>query len=416
MNVQIFPAKDRNTATFIIAAADSRGKASADYVCDGLHDQDTIQDVIDALPVGGGRIILLEGNYYLSNLIDITRHSVELVGQGRGTKLIAAAGSETIDMISMGDGESQYDWIYLGHFLLSSTNQKTGGRAVVMDKMFGVWMDNVHMEKQYRGVDCINTHEWTYKSSDIRDTKENGIVIDTDFRAAVEWHLLDLWFDNPAVDNVGTGIWYRGGEGLYVQDVTIQNYVTGFMVAPPDGKEARWAFIESLLVDTCDQNGIVISQSGDGATVGINFVDCWTSTCGWCGMWIEHPDAPDGKVEGIRIIGHRAVNNGLAGIRLESETVCEIHISDSDIMSNSISSYGARHGIEVGAGVSEWSVHHCRIGNGYDGGASQGFGVWVDVGASDFYAIEHSDLRGNTVGAINDGGTGVNKRIQDNFT
>ena len=167
-----------------------------------------------------------------------------------------------------------------------------------------------------------------------------------------------------------------------------------------------------MLCDTCSDNGIVISNASTGNTVGITFVDCWTSTNTNFGVFIEKPGS--GKVEGIRFIGHRAFNNGLAGMRLHGG--CEIHISDSDIVSNSITASGARHGIEVQADVSEWSVHHCRIGNGYDHGNSQGFGVWVDVGASDFYAIEHNDLRDNTVGAVSDGGTGVNKRIQDNFT
>jgi hypothetical protein len=60
--------KITRSATIVIAASDSseKSKAQADYVCDGIDDQEEIIAAIDALPSAGGKIQLLEGNFYLS--------------------------------------------------------------------------------------------------------------------------------------------------------------------------------------------------------------------------------------------------------------------------------------------------------------------------------------------------------------
>lgn len=56
------------TATLVVAANDSlaKSKAQADYVCDGTADDVQIQAGIDALPVGGGKVLLSEGNYTIN--------------------------------------------------------------------------------------------------------------------------------------------------------------------------------------------------------------------------------------------------------------------------------------------------------------------------------------------------------------
>jgi len=71
------------TATLVVAASDSsaKGKANADYVCDGTDDQVEIQAAIDALPAGGGKVVLLEGIYIFSDHILLNK-AVCLSGQG----------------------------------------------------------------------------------------------------------------------------------------------------------------------------------------------------------------------------------------------------------------------------------------------------------------------------------------------
>lgn len=95
----------RRTASIVVAAADSGDKSRADLVCDGVSDQITISQAIAALPADGGRVLLLEGSYWLDcvnaepdlfgdrTLISITADNVSITGQGRATRLILTDGA-----------------------------------------------------------------------------------------------------------------------------------------------------------------------------------------------------------------------------------------------------------------------------------------------------------------------------------
>lgn len=54
---------EKRSATIVIAAADTVGTYGYDYKCTGTNDEITIAAAISALPVTGGKIIMLEGTY-----------------------------------------------------------------------------------------------------------------------------------------------------------------------------------------------------------------------------------------------------------------------------------------------------------------------------------------------------------------
>jgi len=77
-------------ATLVVAASDSKDPTRADYQCDGTADQAEINAAISALPTIGGKVVLLEGTYNLSNSILINRSNVTLEG-AEYAKLLASA-------------------------------------------------------------------------------------------------------------------------------------------------------------------------------------------------------------------------------------------------------------------------------------------------------------------------------------
>lgn len=85
--------KDWNTV--VVAASDSHAGATADFVCDGVDDQDTLIAAIQTFPsiagifgFSGGRLVLLEGTYYFSAALSMPSglSVVEIVG-GIGTPI-----------------------------------------------------------------------------------------------------------------------------------------------------------------------------------------------------------------------------------------------------------------------------------------------------------------------------------------
>ena len=102
---------DRSTATIIVGTSNPSGASlnyeKADYVCSGTDDNVQIQAAIDALPSGGGKVVLMEGTYIAHSIklhgTSGNKNNVELVGSGWSTiiKLPAMTRHNIIDIDGM---------------------------------------------------------------------------------------------------------------------------------------------------------------------------------------------------------------------------------------------------------------------------------------------------------------------------
>ena len=79
----------KRTARFSIGTSTNGWTANdCDYLCDGTDDQVEINAAIQALPSGGGEIVILDGTYNISATIDISIDNVILNGNGSNTVLV----------------------------------------------------------------------------------------------------------------------------------------------------------------------------------------------------------------------------------------------------------------------------------------------------------------------------------------
>ncbi|MCD6166178.1 right-handed parallel beta-helix repeat-containing protein, partial [bacterium] len=141
---------DRTVATKIVSASNSQNKEKADYVCDGTSDEQEIEQAINDLPSTGGIVYLLEGTYYISSSIDITKSNVSLIGSGWSTKLYLIDGANT-DVIVLGDGSNSYEGITIANLQIdgNDANQTEGGlqciefkNNVTQSKVEGCYIHN----------------------------------------------------------------------------------------------------------------------------------------------------------------------------------------------------------------------------------------------------------------------------------
>lgn len=79
--IQIGDTNITKAATFVIAASDSQHKYGADFICDGVDDQVEIQAAIDAITADGGTIQFMDGDFRISNTINVTK-SIYFKGMG----------------------------------------------------------------------------------------------------------------------------------------------------------------------------------------------------------------------------------------------------------------------------------------------------------------------------------------------
>ncbi len=134
-------------ADFVVAASDSQHKERADYVGDGISDDIEIQAAIDALPSGGGVVLLLEGTYIIDGVpavnpeyrsIIVLKDNVSVVGSGFNTILKLADGYTA----SVGGiiGNSEYPTFYNN---VRIANLKVdGNRSGVYGVQTGIYLHN----------------------------------------------------------------------------------------------------------------------------------------------------------------------------------------------------------------------------------------------------------------------------------
>lgn len=374
-------------------------------------DTAALQAAINSLPQAGGQVFAPAGTYVVSSPITL-REGTSLVGVGAGSILRVASGALGIDVLQIGDGGTTVSFASVRDIKISADGQKTGGAAIKLNNAYRVWLEGLAIEFQYRGVYILNSTAVWLNRSDIRDTKENAITIESDLGQGFEWYIDRVLCDNPTVTNTGTGLLWDGGESLHVSHSNFQRFNNGFVVNTSAGRESRFAFIDGMLCDFASDNNIRITNSGSGATVGLTFTNCWSGTATNYGLLLDRPGG--GLVQGVRWVGGKVFHNGLAGFRFTGGQ--DLHISDCDIIANSQTSSAARHGVEIGANASEFSIKGCRIGGGYQQGNTQGYAIHIDPGTSDHYIITGNDCHGNNNSPkINDNGTGVNKLVLNNL-
>lgn len=138
--------------TLVVAASDAhrRSIAQAHFRCDGTEDDREIQGAIDALPSGGGRVVLSEGLFTITAVLNLNSTSnVHLHGQGHGLTILQVPSSGnnkilvdnttltdiTIEAIEFdGNGSNQSDGASRSTLNLVELDSKT--RLTVKDCFF----------------------------------------------------------------------------------------------------------------------------------------------------------------------------------------------------------------------------------------------------------------------------------------
>ena len=78
----------KRTARFTVGTSTAGWTtADCDYLCDGTADQVEIIAALNALPAGGGEVVILDGTYNITASIDIPKNIVSIKGNGDATIL-----------------------------------------------------------------------------------------------------------------------------------------------------------------------------------------------------------------------------------------------------------------------------------------------------------------------------------------
>lgn len=161
----------------------------------------------------------------------------------------------------------------------------------------------------------------------------------------------------------------------------------------------------------CKFNSVYFDSSINGALLAycldFDMTDCWASNRPGPGFLLQNSS-------GVKFIGGGANGCGTHGALVEASTSNTV-FNGFTASNNSQNTPGAAHGLTFAAGISDFLVINCILKNFMGLAGSQGYGVYVDAGASDRYVIGPNLTTGNATGGVSDNGTGVNKLVAANF-
>ncbi len=241
--------QDIRGATFVVAANDSLHKNMADYVCDGTADDVEIQAAIDALPAGGGEVVLLEGTYSITTNI-VPCNNMTLKGQGMGTVIELGAAIMGIYMATKHD-------VRICHLQIDNSDEACPqGLVSIQNACYNIYLDHLYLQGDATGTDGIVT-------------QAVGVNIPTDIYIS---------------DCIGKGFINAGCTAFEISDGSTRVTLT------------------NCLADGCVRGFDVHTHTGAEQIFDITFRDCSAINCTEFALYSQ-PDTPAEGHNRVKVLG-----------------------------------------------------------------------------------------------------------------
>jgi hypothetical protein len=233
------------------------------------------------------------------------------MGAGIGVSVIQTL-SATADVISFGNGSTQFSYLSVSDLSIWSSVASTAGSAIKLNDVSLVALCRVEIEGPFIGVNAISS---------------TFVVLD------------NVTIKNPEA-STGIGVIINGGNNYFLDKVLVYT---------------------ATAVASCTNDGVYINPASGGTVQGVRFGALRASLNSGNGVNF----GTSGTITSSQLNGCQILDNALAGINLQSGTYSII--DGCYIGGNSSASSGTSSGIKVAAGVSSFDIRTCRIGKSHFG-------------------------------------------------
>ena len=279
--------------TLVVAASDSSplSKSRADYVCSGTDDLDYITTtIIPLLPSVGGRIVLLEGTYYISSdnkpLVINNKQNITIEGQGGSTQFKLKTTTLNSNFINI-TGGSTYTTIRnitivgstssnSGHGIYVSNAQNTmiENCSIINIKQYGIYLQysttvrttitKCYFNNMVRGISIAGAQYIKIKN--------NFFTTFTNYAIYSQWDVTYPFY----IVIMGNIIYNSGTTGIYLDYTTHVSINGNFLFTNPTG-----IFLSQTSAGTISGNyvstGAVGIQTTSGSPIVGNLITGQTS-------------------------------------------------------------------------------------------------------------------------------------------
>jgi hypothetical protein len=358
---------------------------------------------------GGGTVVFTNGFYVIYSPILINWNNVQLNGLGRRVTYLRNA-TLTLNTVTVASGIRYWAVrdMSIFHFLTlaDGTVKTTAGAGIsAVDAQLGI-IERVDVNGAYRGIDLGNSVGTHVSSFEIETFVVDGIRITGNAN--------DMFIRDGIINGAFGGVAGTGNtairldnkcEAIFLSDLDIlladyglQTTSTGTAAA---GTNAAWSYFKSCFFDSC-RSGVLFHRA-----TGIHLTDCWFSNRPNHGCVVRESLA-------ISFTSCTFANCDQHGCVVEA-TSKHTRFTSCTFDSNGQAATGSYDGLSIAAGTTDFIVTGCTATNTGRFGIDQRNGIRVNTGASDRYIIADNLVSGNTSTGVIDSGTGVNKRVANNY-
>lgn len=353
---------------------------------------------------GGGTLFIPEGTYRVSNALTLPG-GVGILGEGyysviktthATNNIFNCSGNQMITNVRFGTSVTR-----TGGYAINTDN---AGNVIIHNNEFIDFMNTICLGSASSLIWVTNNRIYTRANTSAVGILVDGATIGNDQYIYDNFirSLLEATQPQAGIKIVNTGaIWLRDNSVLWCGN--------GLLVQPTSGKKVEWLFDKGSAYDQGTGHGVLIDAGAGGVVRGLQFIGTWTSSNDENGFTTG---SGAGTIDGVELIGHRALFNAKHGISVLGGV--ETHIRSCTTTGNNASA-GSFDGINVAANTNEFSITSCRSGASLGFGSSQRYGIRVETGTSNNYVIALNDARDNTTGGISDGGSGGTKQVATNI-
>lgn len=132
------------TATLVVCASNSRNTGRCDYQADGTDDQVQIQAAIDALPSGGGTVVLGEGTFHCGGAVTLKEYT-SLTGQGIDRTNLSIETEISSFIITNPPVGTYYSGVGLYDMTIKAT-QRTTSHLVNLIRIQNTYISNIYID------------------------------------------------------------------------------------------------------------------------------------------------------------------------------------------------------------------------------------------------------------------------------
>ena len=241
----------KRTCRFVIGTSTAGWtQADCDYLCDGTDDQEEINAAIQALPTGGGEVVILDGTYHITGRVNINKSDVTLTGNGKNTILKQSAA----------DGAATH--------IIDITYDNNTIRRLVLDGNREAYSSNQTAQQDAYAA-CIHITNHQSSSFDINHT----VITECMCINAIGY---GIYGANAKYTNIKNNIIQNSGaRGIELQSRSNHSVISGNLFKENNGGIVTYGsfnIINGNILDSNSMSGIQVSSQSSSTITG-NFAN-----------------------------------------------------------------------------------------------------------------------------------------------